>query len=656
MKIQQFFKKVPLPVKLMLIGIVPLLLLIFLSFQLVREQEKKLNLLNGYIERIHQSSDISKLIYELQTERRYSFDFALKGGFAAEMTDQRRSTDSAIALLTQQYSKTLGDFPAYTFLSDLDSTRVRIDRNDMDANAVMHYYTTAVFRLNTLNTVSAGNNAYLDPIYRELVSQKILSEMITYLSIMRINIYNVLYTRKYMVETLMGTLGTHDVYKSYEKEFYQKASPEILSDFKALMDTSALKPMILYIDTLFKTFKFDSSYNYQQWWDISVAGMEDLRSLQKKILYNVENKIRSVYEKAETERTGTIILVIIMIVLGFAVLAYSIRSITTMLLELKEAAQKIAAGRTDIELKKLSNDVIGSLSDSILRIDKANRSLAVAAEAIGKGEFDVTISPRGNDDILGNAILRMKDDLQRFTTEMKELEKRKDNFITIASHELKTPITSIKGYVQLLLNMVDDADTKGKVFSNSVLQSSLVTIDKQVSKLIRLISELLDLSKIETDQFELALQPFNLNELVEETVRDLRQTSNRHQINLQNGLEFGIYGDRDRIGQVMMNLLTNAIKYSPNSETIEVAVFQSSQNTVSVSVKDFGIGIDQKEQERIFERFYRAQSDVEQTYPGFGIGLFIVKEILERHNGTISVDSEKDKGSTFTFTLPASLQ
>ncbi len=656
MKIQQFFKKVPLPVKLMLIGMVPLLLLTYLSFQLVREQEKKLNLLHGYIERIHQSSDISKLIYELQTERRYSFDFALKGGFATQMIDQRRSTDSAISLLTAQYSKTLGDFPAYTFLSDLDSNRVKIDSNDMDANAVMHYYTTAVFRLNTLNAVSAGNNAYLDPIYQELVSQKILSEMITYLSIMRINIYNVLYTRKYMVETLMGTLGTHDVYKSYEKEFYQKASPQILSAYKALMDTSALKPTIAYIDALFKTFKFDSSYNYQQWWDTSVAGMEHLRTLQKKILNNVENKINRVYQKAETERTGTIILVIAMIILGFAVLAYSIRSITTMLLELKEAAQKIAAGRTGIELKKLSNDVIGSLSDSILRIDKANRSLAMAAEAIGKGEFDVTIFPRGKDDILGNAILRMKNDLQHFTTEMKELEKRKDNFITIASHELKTPITSIKCYIQLLLNMVHDADAKEKVLSKALLHSSLVTIDKQVSKLIRLISELLDLSKIETGQFELTLQEFNLNELVEETVRDLQQTTSRHQISLQNGLEFDINGDRDRIGQVMMNLLANAIKYSPNSGTIEVAVFQSAKDKVSVSVTDFGIGIDKKEQEKIFERFYREQGDVEQTYPGFGIGLFIVREILERHHGTISVSSEKDKGSTFTFTLPASLR
>lgn len=652
MKRSQFFKQIPLPVKLMLMGLIPLIFLIYLSFQLFSEQEKKLNLLNGYIVRIHQSSDISKLIYELQTERRYSFDFALKGSFKTEMNNQRRNTDSAIALLKKHYSTMLGDFPAYTFLADLNSNRTKIDSSHMNANAVMHYYTTAVFRLNTLNAVSAGNNLYLDPIYKELVSQKILSEMGTYLSIMRINIYNVLYTRKYMVETLMGTLGTHDVYKSYEKEFFQKAPPEILRAFNALMDTTALKPMITYIDTLFKTFKFDSTYNYQQWWDISVVGIEHLRSLQKKILSNVENKINAIYKRAETARTRTIILVIAMIILCLGIVVYSIRTITSMLLDLKAAAQKIAAGGTDIQLKKLSNDVIGSLSESIHKIDEANRSLALAAEAIGKGEFDVTVNPRSKEDILGNAIVRMKNDLQHFTNEMKEMEKRKDNFIVIASHELKTPITSIKGYVQLLLDMLIDVDKKEEKLSRPFLQASLLTIDKQIGKLVRLISELLDLSKIETGQFELTLQKFKLNDVVAEAVRDLQQTTNRHRISLQNGREFDIKGDRDRIGQVVMNLLTNAIKYSSNSETIQVTVFQSKEQTVSVSVRDYGIGIAKSEQEKIFERFYRAEGTAEQTYPGFGIGLFIVKEILEKHNGTISVNSEKDKGSTFTFTLP----
>jgi len=100
--------------------------------------------------------------------------------------------------------------------------------------------------------------------------------------------------------------------------------------------------------------------------------------------------------------------------------------------------------------------------------------------------------------------------------------------------------------------------------------------------------------------------------------------------------------------------LTNAIKYSPKTNSIEVSVYKPSQNIISISVSDQGIGIDKKDHERIFERFYRVEGKTEQTYPGFGIGLFIASEIVSRHNGTIYVESEKSKGSTFTFTLPVS--
>jgi len=115
-----------------------------------------------------------------------------------------------------------------------------------------------------------------------------------------------------------------------------------------------------------------------------------------------------------------------------------------------------------------------------------------------------------------------------------------------------------------------------------------------------------------------------------------------------------VFGDKDRVSQVLLNLLTNAIKYSPKTNSIEVNVYQPAQNSVSISVADHGIGIDKKDHQKIFERFYRVEGKTEQTYPGFGIGLFIASEIMSRHHGTISVESEKSKGSTFTFTLPIS--
>jgi len=236
-------------------------------------------------------------------------------------------------------------------------------------------------------------------------------------------------------------------------------------------------------------------------------------------------------------------------------------------------------------------------------------------------------------------------------TDMKKLEQRKDDFIKMASHELKTPITSINGYVQLLLNIYNETDEQKLHLSKPTVKSSLNTISKQVAKLTRLVSELLDLSKIESGRLELHKTEFNLADMVEETVQDVRHTTSKHAIIVHNEFEGKIIADKDRIAQVIMNFLTNAIKYSPNADSIDVYV-EGNSKFATVRVKDYGIGISKKDHLRIFERFYRVEGKSEQTFPGFGIGLFIASEIIHRHNGTISVKSERGKGAEFVVSLP----
>ena len=243
------------------------------------------------------------------------------------------------------------------------------------------------------------------------------------------------------------------------------------------------------------------------------------------------------------------------------------------------------------------------------------------------------------------------DDAKRIQHELMQNQKRRKDFIKMASHELKTPITTIKGYVQLMLSMLKDEEN-GKL-SPLLVKSSMVTIDKQVSRLVRSMSELLDLSRLEGGQLELAKELFSLNELLIESVQDVVYTNIRHTINISHDFECSVNADRDRIGQVISNLLTNAIKYSPNADRIDVRIYQQAKNLAAVSIKDHGIGIDREDLGKIFEQFYRAEGTSEQTYPGFGLGLFISSEIIQRHNGTISVESEKENGSVFTFTLPA---
>ncbi len=231
---------------------------------------------------------------------------------------------------------------------------------------------------------------------------------------------------------------------------------------------------------------------------------------------------------------------------------------------------------------------------------------------------------------------------KRIEKEQREKEQRKDDFIGIASHELKTPITSIKVMTQLLqLRLAKEGNTEAV--------RSLERMDKQIDRLNRLVSDLLDVTKIQEGKLELLREIFNFDEWLRNLIEDLQQTTT-HKINCSGKVGRGIVADRDRIGQVVTNLITNAIKYSPQADTIDVRVM-ADQNGVVVSVQDYGIGIPAASQEMIFTRFFRVLCD--RTVPGLGMGLFIAAEIVKLHGGTIRVESVEGKGSIFSFSIPS---
>jgi signal transduction histidine kinase len=175
---------------------------------------------------------------------------------------------------------------------------------------------------------------------------------------------------------------------------------------------------------------------------------------------------------------------------------------------------------------------------------------------------------------------------------------------------------------------------------------------KQVNKLTDLISDLLDVSKIQTGKLELSRSDFDLSSLLNDVVDNIQKTTLQHQIFLYtNNKKLMVNADRDRIEQVVINLLANAIKYSPNAKNITVAADIKDKNIV-VSVKDHGIGIPQDDIDNVFTRFFRVRG-LASTFAGLGIGLYISSEIIKRHGGDIWVESEIDKGSTFYFTIPA---
>jgi PAS domain S-box-containing protein len=229
-------------------------------------------------------------------------------------------------------------------------------------------------------------------------------------------------------------------------------------------------------------------------------------------------------------------------------------------------------------------------------------------------------------------------------TERQLAEKRKDEFISMASHELKTPVTSIKGFTQVLRSRL-------KHGGDEQAQHFLERMDMQLNKLTKLINDLLDISKMQAGKLPLQKEMFRLDEVVREIVENLQAVTPTHKLRLEEIMEVEVYGDRDRIGQVVINLLTNAIKYSPESDDVVIRVTKD-RELATVSVQDQGIGIDIIHQQKIFERFYQVTDPLEKTYPGLGIGLYISNEIIQRHHGRMRVKSSKGNGSTFSFSLP----
>jgi PAS domain S-box-containing protein len=257
-------------------------------------------------------------------------------------------------------------------------------------------------------------------------------------------------------------------------------------------------------------------------------------------------------------------------------------------------------------------------------------------------KVDVSLSISPVKDSEGNIIGAAK--IARDITERKELERRKDEFISMASHELKTPVTSLKGFTQLLHRRFRQRDDEESL-------RFLARMDAQIANLTKLISDLLDISKMQTGQLAYREEPFDLDALVQEIVENVQGITQTHRLVVENPARVRVYGDRDRIGQVLINLLTNAIKYSPNADRVIVRITTDGANAL-VSVQDLGMGIDEAYQEKIFERFYQVNEPEMQTYPGLGIGLYIASEIIKRHQGRIWVQSRKGEGSTFSFSLP----
>lgn len=266
--------------------------------------------------------------------------------------------------------------------------------------------------------------------------------------------------------------------------------------------------------------------------------------------------------------------------------------------------------------------------------------LELEARLREKGEFIRSLGPishleQGTNEITGENIFRSH----------LPFEMEKDEFISIASHELKTPVTSMKGYVQVLQATFSKQ-------GNQQAANMLSKVDRQINKLTLLIRDLVDVQRIDKGLFQYRSEKFDFDKLVMEVAEEMKiLVPKNHKLETKLSGKCVVEGDRNKIAQVITNFVENASKYSPSGTSIQIST-QKNPGSVLLSVKDFGIGIPQGQSSRVFERFFRVKREKENTYAGLGLGLYISSEIIKRHHGKIGVESKTGKGSNFYFELP----
>jgi signal transduction histidine kinase len=235
----------------------------------------------------------------------------------------------------------------------------------------------------------------------------------------------------------------------------------------------------------------------------------------------------------------------------------------------------------------------------------------------------------------------------RDITKFKEAEEAKSTFISVISHELRTPVSLMKGYASTLRR--EDAE-----WDRDTVLNGLQVIEEEADKLAKLIDNLLDVTRLQAGTIKMKFSPVQIDRLAERVAERFQTQTELHTIRTSFPADLPpVYADEGRIEQVLANLLSNALKYSPEGGEVVISG-EVVKNRLQVSVSDEGIGMSVDQQERVFERFYRVDNALSRETQGAGLGLYIVRSIVEAHGGTIWLESEPGQGTTFTFTLPLS--
>jgi len=379
--------------------------------------------------------------------------------------------------------------------------------------------------------------------------------------------------------------------------------------------------------------------------EIQVRSMDELRSLSKAI-GEIGTQLRNKIEEISNEKDY---------------LQTILRGMTEGVLVVDGRARILMVNNALRQLLALSSDVSDRMPVEIIRnaeLEEAIRKAIRVGESISL-ELDINKSGEKTIEVSVVSIhpsrTRMEEDSEGIRgavavfhdiTRLKQLEKIRQDFVANVSHELRTPLTTIKGYAETLLD--------GALKEDQAYQFVQV-IQRHTDRLTKIVEDLLMLSKIETKEFQLKMEMIFLPNLIDDIIDFVRKPAEKKKISLSRHdipSSLAVRADRSYLEQILINLLDNAIKYTPEGGRVIVSAGEKDSKDVQFSIEDNGIGIPKEDLSRIFERFYRVDKGRSKELGGTGLGLSIVKHLVQAHGGRVWVESQLGKGSTFYFTLP----
>jgi len=623
------FKNLPLPAKLLLIAIIPLLFLLFVGFHLYKEKVQKLDMLESYRQQVTTSQQLIQLTVDLQKELRYSYLYNLKKDLRKEMVSQRQKTDMTMQPLENHTDSSLSGFTDYTFLNNLQTIRAEIDSNTISTDVITSFYINAMYRINTIAGINTSNQSYMRSVSQDLSDQKVISQMMCFLGIIRTNIFNALYTGDNNIGILYGLRGTYDIFRSYEKELLATASPEIIKKYVSLKQASSLLAVDNYIERLFRDYAFDQTFTAESWWKKSGEAMGSLSNLQKTLQQENSAELGVFYNTEQMNRKRTIVVLFLGFILVGIIVFYSIRYINIRLREINRAAQKISKGITGINLGVSTNDVIGQLARSINIMDKNNTIIAETAQAIGKGNFNISVQPRSQADVLGNAIKQMRDELKEFTLQQRNRQQSLTKAILNAQEkererigaELHDNINQLLTSVHLYLG-----------FMHSEVEKREELIPKSKKVLALAIEEIRKLSR---NLVIPGLRGESLQICIKELINDLALASGiQFHISCEINEDLLTHEMKTAIYRIIQEQLTNVIRYA-DARRVDIKISVDNEYII-LTITDNGKGF-----------------DTEKVKKGTGLSSIISR--CELLNGELQIVSSPGKGCCLYVAFKTSL-